>query len=200
MRLNRLTLLIAGLILIPAAAQAQDFGIMESAETIDRGNFKIRGNPMFVLGRDGGEADPGVAALAGYGFTPRFDLEGGVAIYDGVTFFGANAEYWLVKRAPLDVSVAGGLHRRTGDGTSAYNGIDVTVLASGRATPRLDIYGGLDLAFEGIDVPGGFKTAHLVPGLEYKVNDRIDVVAEAGLALNDSSRHYVSGGIAVYFR
>ena len=65
---------------------------------------------------------------------------------------------------------------------------------------KLDIYGGLDLAFEGIGVPGGFKTAHLVPGLEYKVNDKIDVLAEAGVALNDNSRHYVSGGIAIYFR
>jgi hypothetical protein len=39
-----------------------------------------------------------------------------------------------------------------------------------------------------------------VPGLEYKLNDTIDLVAEAGLALNDNSRHYVSGGIAIYFR
>jgi hypothetical protein len=36
-------------------------------------------------------------------------------------------------------------------------------------------------------------------GLGYKVNDKIDLVAEAGLALNDDSRHYVSGGIAIYF-
>ena len=132
MRLKRLALLIAGLILIPAAAHAQDFGIMESAETINHGNFKIRANPMLLLGRNGGDADPGLAVLAGYGFTPRFDLEGGVALYDGVTFFGANAEYWLVKRAPLDVSIAGGLHRRRGDARRLH-GIDLTVLASGRA-------------------------------------------------------------------
>jgi hypothetical protein len=199
-RLNRLALLIAGLILIPAAAHAQDFGIMESAETIDQGNFKIRANPMFVFGRNGGDAEPGLAVLAGYGLTRRFDLEGGVALYDGVTFFGANAEYWLVRRAPLDVSVAAGLHRRTGDATSPFNGIDLTFLASGRASPRLDLYGGVDLAFEGIGVPGGSKTAHLVPGLEYKANDKLDFVAEAGIALNDNSRHYVSGGIAIYFR
>src|SRR5687767_5806467 len=118
MRLNRLALLIASLILMPAAAHGQDFGIMESAETINKGNVKIRANPMFLFGRNGGDGDPGLAVLVGYGFTPAFDLEGGFAIYDGVTFFGANAEYWLIKRAPVDVSVAGGLHRRTGDGTS----------------------------------------------------------------------------------
>jgi len=186
--------------LAPAAARAQDFGIMESAETINKGNFKIRANPMFLFGRNGGDTDPGVAVAAGYGFTPRFDLEGQLAIYDGVTFFGANAEYWLVKHAPLDFSVAGGLHRRTGDATAAYNGIDLTFLASGHATRKLEIYGGLDLAFEGLGVPGGFTTAHLVPGLEYRVNNVIDLLAEAGLALNDSSRHYISGGIAIYFR
>ena len=96
--------------------------------------------------------------------------------------------------------MAAGLHRRRGDATTNYNGIDLTFLASGHATPRLDIYGGLDLAFEGIGVPGEFKTVHMVPGLEYKVNDMIDLLAEAGVALNDSSRHYISGGIAFYFR
>jgi len=199
-RLKPLALFIAGLMLIPAAARAQDFGIMESAETINKGNFKIRVNPMFLFGRHGGDTDPGVAVAAGYGFTPRFDLEGQLAVYDGVTFFGANAEYWLVKHAPLDFSVAGGLHRRTGDATTAYNGIDLTFLASGHATRKLELYGGLDLAFEGLGVPGGFTTAHLVPGLEYRVNNVIDLLAEAGLALNDSSRHYISGGIAIYFR
>lgn len=200
MRSKPLILLVAGLILIPAAARAQDFGIMESAETINQGNFKIRANPMFLFGRNGGDTDPGVAVLAGYGFTPRFDLEGGLAFYDGVTFFGANAEYWLVKHAPLDISVAGGLHRRTGDATEDYNGIDLTFLASGHATPKLEIYGGLDLAFERLGVPDDVTTAHLVPGLEYKVNDMIDLVAEGGVALNDDSRHYISGGIAIYFR
>jgi hypothetical protein len=199
-RSKLLTLLVAGLILIPAAARAQDFGIVESAETINKGNLKIRANPMFVFGRNGGDDDLGVAVLAGYGIASRFDLEGGVAFYDGVTFFGANAEFWLAKHTPLDISVAGGLHRRTGDTTEHYNGVDVTFLASGHATSRLEIYGGLDLAFERVGVPGDFMTAHLVPGLEYKVNDMLDLVAEAGLALNDDSRHYISGGIAIYFR
>ena len=63
---------------------------MESAETINQGNFKLRANPMFLFGK-GADSDVGVAAMLGYGFTPRFDLEGGVAIYDGVTFFGSGS-------------------------------------------------------------------------------------------------------------
>jgi len=195
-----LPLLFACLLIIPAAtASAQDFGIMESAETINQGNFKLRANPMFLFGK-GFDSDIGVAAMLGYGFTPRFDLEGGVAIYDGVTFFGANGEYWVVKHAPIDFSIAFGLHRRVGDGTADFNGIDLTFLPGGHVSPKLEVYAGLDLAFEGLGVPGDFRTVHLVPGLEYKVNDSIDLLAELGLGLNDSSRHYFSGGVAIYFR
>ena len=200
MKKQRLALLFACLLIIPAAtASAQDFGIMESAETINQGNFKLRANPMFLFGK-GFDSDIGVAAMLGYGFTPRFDLEGGVAIYDGVTFFGANGEYWVVKHAPIDFSIAFGLHRRVGDGTADFNGIDLTFLPGGHVSPKLEVYAGLDLAFEGLGVPGDFRTVHLVPGLEYKVNDSIDLLAELGLGLNDSSRHYFSGGVAIYFR
>ena len=200
MHIRRLVVLLVVLAVIPAAAGAQDFGIMESAETINPGNFKIRANPMLLFGRHGGDNDVGVAVLAGYGFTPRFDLEGGVALYDGLTFFGANGEYWLVKHAPLDVSIAFGLHRRVGDRTADYNGIDLTFLPGGHVSPNLELYGGIDFAFEGLGVPGNFNTVHFVPGLEYKVNDSIDLLAEAGLALKDTGRHYISGGIAIYFR
>jgi uncharacterized protein YneR len=198
---QRLALLFACLLIIPAATtSAQDFGIMESAETINKGNFKLRANPMLLFGRHGGDSDIGVAAVLGYGFTPRFDLEGGVAIYDGVTFFGANGEYWVLKHAPIDFSIAFGVHRRVGDLTADYNGIDLTFLPGGHVSPKLEVYFGLDMAFEGLGVPGDFQTVHLVPGLEYKVNDSIDLLAELGLGLNDSSRHYLSGGIAIYFR
>lgn len=201
MRKLRLVLLFACLLVIPAAtSSAQDFGIMESAETINQGNFKLRANPMLLFGRHGGDNDLGVAGILGYGFAPRFDVEGGVAIYDGVQFFGANAEFWVVKESPLDFSVAFGLHRRTGDLTVDFNGIDLTLLGGGHVSPHLELYAGLDFAFEGFGVPGDFTQALLVPGLEYKVNDTIDLLAEFGIALNDNTRHYVSGGIAVYFR
>jgi hypothetical protein len=199
-RTTRLALLFALLLAIPAAASAQDFGIMESAETINKGNFKLRANPMFVFGRHGGDTDIGVAAVLGYGFTSSFDMEGGVAIYDGVTFFGGNGEYWVLKHAPIDFSVAFGFHRRTGDQTADYNGIDLTFLPGGHVSRNLEVYAGVDFAFEGLGVPGDYTTAHLVPGLEYKVNDAIDLLTEFGLGLNDNSRHYWSAGVAIYFR
>lgn len=185
---------------LPTAAHAQDFGVLESAETINQGNFKLRLSPLLLFGRNGEDDEPGVAIQAGYGVTRNFDIEGGVAFYDGVTFLGANAEVWLIREDPLDFSISGGFHRRTGDRTPDLTGIDLTFLASGHASPRLEIYGGLDLAFEGIGDPIDYKTIHFVPGIEFRITDSLDLVAEVGLALNDDARHYIAGGLAFYIR
>jgi hypothetical protein len=99
----------------PTVAHAQDFGILESAETIDKGNVKLRVSPLLMFGKNIEADEPSVATLAGYGLTSNFDVEGGVAFVDGVTFWGAAAEVWLVKERPFDFSVAGGFHGRTGD-------------------------------------------------------------------------------------
>jgi hypothetical protein len=200
---TRLMMLLCGLtIATPAIAHAQDFGIVESAETIDKGNFKIRANPMVLFGKDQ-DKTVGVAVGAGYGFTKNFDMEGQLALYDGMTMFGVNGEVWAVKRDPFDFSVAFGVHARRGDKTVDATGLDLTFLPSKHVNEKLDVYGGLDFAFESISDNfggGSFKTIHLVPGLEYKLNPDLDFVAELGLGLNDEARHYVSAGLAYYFR
>ena len=200
MRFRLLIPLLALLLLVPVAARAQDFGVMESAETIDRGNFKLKINPILVFGRNGGDHEPGVAALIGYGFTDRFDLEGGVALYDGVTLFGGTAEAWVVKHPRIDLSVIGGLHAHRGDNTADITGVDLAVLASHHVTSRFEVYGALDVAFESVNNNGNFRTVHLVPGVEVRLSPDVDFLAEVGIALNDHARHYVSGGVAFYLR
>ena len=81
------------LLLAPAVARAQDFGVAESAETIDRGTFQFRRRtPKLPFGGDNLDNDIGINLMAGFGFTNSFDVEGGVAFYDGVTLFGLNAD------------------------------------------------------------------------------------------------------------
>ena len=63
---------------------------------------------MFLFGKDL-DATTGIALAGGYGFTPRFDAEGNLAFYDGVTIFGGNGEDRLAKGRGLDFSAAGGL-------------------------------------------------------------------------------------------
>lgn len=203
MRFRIITLLISAAVLIPSVTQAQDFGVVESAETIDRGTFKLRVNPMFILGDDGRDGETGVAAHVGYGFTDRFDVEVGAALYDNIRLLGVDGEYWLVRDANLNMSVIGGVHIASGDRTADTRSFDLTLLASTEVNDRLEFYGGLDMAFSSITEPNvdfSYETYHLVPGLEYRLARDLDLLGEIGLGLNDDSWHYISVGLAVYFR
>lgn len=202
MTLKKLIVLLA-FILVPTMSHAQDFGVMESAETINRGNFKLSGFPMFALGKDGAEDDFGMAFRAGYGFTDKFDAEAKVGLFENLKFFGGDAEFWLVKNAPLDLSVAAGFHVGTSDVVPNRKGFDLTLLGSGPIARKLELYGGLDLAFESLDddVPdSGFTTVHLVPGIEYAILPNLDFLAEFGIGLNNDSWNYFSAGITFYIR
>jgi hypothetical protein len=202
-RLSRLVAFVFALTLVvPAGSSAQDFGVMESAETINPGNFKVMGYPMFVFGQDGAEDDFGVVLRGGYGFTDNFDAEFKLGIFENITFIGGDAEFWLVKNAPLDVSVSGGFHAGTGDDVLDTTGIDLTFLASAPIAERLELYGALDVAFSFVDddFAEDFTTVHLVPGVEYAISRDLDLVAEFGIGLNDDSWHYFSAGIAYYVR
>jgi hypothetical protein len=186
---------------LPMSAAAQDFGVLNSAETINRGNVKLLLNPMVLL-EDDREDDLGLGMSLGYGLTDRFDIEGRVALFDGVTFVGGDAEYWVVKNAPLDVSVAGGFHVSRSDGFDT-RGVDLTFLGSGHVQPRLELFTALDIALNAVDddpLDRDFTTVHLVPGIEAAITPDLDFVAEVGLGVSDDSAHYFSAGLAFYFR
>jgi hypothetical protein len=185
----------------PSFSSAQELGVLESAETINQGNFKLMAAPLFVFGD---RADETLIVLgAGYGVTPDFDIEGRVAFGDA-TIFGGNAECWLMKHDPVDLSLNGGLHYQDNDGPFNLFGIDVGLLASGHVADRLEVYGALDIAFKRFteDPPFDrtFTQVHLVPGIEYAISDQLDFVAEIGLGVTDSSTHYFGGGLAYYLR
>ena len=198
--LRSLVATVALAMLLPVSAAAQDFGVMNSAETINKGNFKLMANPLVVFGKDDADDEVGVALVGGYGFTDRVDAEAKVSFFDGLTFIGGDVEVWLVKHEPLDVSVIGGFHVGRADGFNT-KGFDITFLGSGHVTPKLELYGGLDISRVSIDdFDDSYTTVHLVPGIEYALSQDIDLVAEFGLGLNDDSNHYISGGIAFYIR
>jgi hypothetical protein len=204
MMVRALTAALALGLLGAASAGAQDFGVMESAETIQRGNFKLAGYPVLVLGE--GEADNtvGVVVRGGYGFTDRLDAEIGAAFYDGVTYLGANAEYWLLRAAPgssaLNLSLKGGVHLAQRDGDDA-TGLDVAALTSFRLTPRAELLAALDYTHTLLDQPlDDDGSLYLVPGLEYGISRNLDFLAEVGLGLDDDAPNYLSAGLAFYLR
>ena len=185
-------------------AHAQNF-LMNSAETINEGNFKISAFPTILLGEDGGESEWGIATRLGYGLTSSFDVEAKIAFFDGLKVYGADAEYWLVK-GTTDVSVSAGLRKsdfdfegEDGGGTTAF---DLAAIASRNVGDSLEVYVGGSLSFESIDDvdDSSFKRFYVVPGVEYRVAKDLDALAEIGIGLNDDSPNYVSFGLSYYVR
>lgn len=192
------------LLALPTLAQAQDFGVMGTAETINRGNFKLLANPIVVFQDGAADNELGVSLLAGYGFTDRVDAEARVAFYDNVSFLGGDVEDRLLKNGGLDLSAAGGFHVGWGDRVANTKAFDFTFVGSGHVAPKLELFGALDVARNWLDIDDRFDndytTVHLVPGIEYALSSNLDLVAEIGIGLNNDSSNYVSGGIAFYIR
>jgi len=193
---------------LPAAAQY--IGVMQSAETMDKGTFKLMVAPILAFGKDGGDDEFGIVARGGYGFTDRFDAEAKLGFFENGTFVGADGELWILKGkekyAGLDFSLTGGIHWMLGkDESPDIMGFELTPLLSGHVNETIELCGALDASFESIsDAPPGaddtFTRLHLVPGIEYRLSDTVDLVAEVGVGLNDDSFHYVGVGIALYLR
>ena len=184
----------------PEPALAQNF-LMNSAETINRGNFKIALFPAVLLGEDDADDQWGVGSRFGYGFTSSFDVEGKVAFFDGFQLYGLDAELWLVK-GDVDFSIQAGGHWASVDDGFDSKAFDVAGLVSGHVADKLELYGGLSASFESLDdvSDSSFTRLYAVPGLEYRVSEQVDLVAEVGIGLNDDSPNYVAFGLALYFQ
>lgn len=177
-------------------ASPQD-AVMNSAETINPGNFKLAGYAVRDLDAD----ETGIVGRAGFGLAEGVDVEGRVAFYDGLTYFGGDLELWLIRdQSSLDLSVGGGMHRSDFDGGPDVFGIDAFSIVSGHLSRSVELYGCLDLDFERPDVRGNYTLAHGVAGLEIRVSDQLDIHFEGGAGLNDRSSDYVAVGLAIYLR
>ena len=195
---------------LPAAAQY--IGVLQSAETMDRGTFKLMVAPVMVFGKEGADDEFGVGIRGGYAFTEHFDAEAKLGFFENGTVLGLDGEYWIYRGAQdrphtgFDFSLTGGFHYMIGsDNRLDTVGFEITPQLSGHVTPNLELCGALDVSFESIrDAPpmvdDSFTRLHLVPGIEYSLSETVDLLAEFGIGLNDDSFHYVGAGIAFYLR
>lgn len=201
MRKEVVSVLAVTLFLAAAAAEvsAQDV-LMNSAEIIKQGNIKLGIFPTVLFGKNGSDSVWGMAGRVGYGLMPRFDIEAKGAAFKDLKYYGADVEYWLVKGRNINGSVALGGHLTDSKGGADSSGIDTAFLVSTKPAKNLEIYGGLRLAFDLVkNSDQSFTLAHVVPGIEYRISDDLDFLAEVGIALNDDSRSYASVGFALYF-
>jgi hypothetical protein len=191
-------------------AGAQTIGVLQSAETMNRGTYKLLVAPIMVLGKNGADNELGIAARGGYAFTEYLDAEVKLGSFKNGTFVGADVEYWIYrgaeKNSGLDFSLTGGLHWMFGsDNRFDTMGFELTPQLSGHVTENLELCGALNASFESIkDAPQGaddsFTVLHLVPGIEYRLSDTFDLDAEFGIGTNDNSSNYVGAGITYYIR
>jgi len=210
MRITRSILVAALGLCFGLPATAQYIGVLQSAETMDRGTFKLMAAPIMVFGENGADDEFGVAARGGYGFTDRFDAEVKLGFFENSTFVGADGEWWILKGKEedtgLDFSLAGGFHYMSGsEGYYDIMGFEVTPLLSGHVSKVIELCGALDASFESIqDAPTGvddtFTRLHLVPGIEFRLSETVDLVGEVGIGLNDDSFTYAGLGLAFYLR
>lgn len=186
------------LLMLAASARGQD-ALMGSAETINPDNFKFSAYPLILLGEDGGDSETGLGLRAGYGFSRSFDVEAKLGLFSGITYYGVDAEWWLHRGDP-DFSFALGVHRTSFDGGFDLMGIDTTGLLSKKVGRKLELYGGLRIAWEFPDPGDSYRRINLIPGIEYRVSDDIDFLAEFGLKLNDEAANHFAIGLAYYIR
>lgn len=180
---------------VPLSAQQV---LMNSAETINKGNLKLAVFPTVLFGKNGGDSLWGVAGRFGYGLTPSLDIEAKAAFFKGLKYFGVDVEYWFLKGENFNISAALGGHMTDVNGGGDSKGIDTALLASTRPAKSLEVYGGLMLSFDSVKNADNYTLAHLVPGIEYRISEDLDFLAEVGIALNDNSRSYASVGLALY--
>ena len=192
-------ILVAVTFLAAAAQVSAQAVLMNSAETINKGNLKLALFPTVLFGKNGGDSVWGLAGRFGYGLTHSLDIEAKAAFFKGLKYFGADIEYWFLKSGDFNGSAALGAHMTDYDGGGDTTGIDTSLLFSHKPVEKLEVYGGLMLAFDKVkNTDIKYTQIHLVPGIEYRINDSLDFLAEVGIALNADSRSYASVGLALY--
>jgi len=83
----RPALVVTALLALAPAAHAQDFGVLESAETINQGNFKFGVFPLFVLPDEGDTAGLDLSVIASAPVASSIEAIGALdtAFNDGFT-------------------------------------------------------------------------------------------------------------------
>ncbi len=188
------------------AAQAQDFGVMQSAETIKPGNFKFAVYPMFVQSEGRGDDDTGFVARAGYGFGNGIDGEFKYSSFDNGSNIGLDLEFALATGTGADVSLSVGGHLGSADnGCCDSTNLDLTLTASGEIAEAFELVGSIDVTFVSLDdaprfADDSFTPVHLVAGFEYKLSQVVDLIGEFGIEINDEGADYGAIGIAIYLQ
>jgi hypothetical protein len=202
MKLRQCVLMMALVLLVPAAAHANDFGVLHTAIPVEKSVWRLQGGGVISLEDEGREA---LVLGAATGLAPKFDFEAKLSISGDDMAIGGGVGYLITQQnVPVDLNVGAGFHYVNHD-TADITAFDVNVIGSKAINPKFSLYGAFSISFGSQDIADSsdddsFTRAHLIPGMEYKLNDKVNVVVELGIALNDSATNYLGGSIQYYIR
>lgn len=210
MRISRIVLFAVFGLCFALPATAQYIGVLQSAETMIQGTYKLMIAPIMIMGKDGADNEIGVGIRGGYAFTEYFDAEAKLGFFDNGTFVGVDGEYWIFKgkeqNSKFDLSLTGGIHWMLGSNKNYDTmGFEITPQLSGHASENLELCLALDASFESFkdapkEVDNTYTRLHIVPGIEYRLSKTFDLEVEYGIDINDNSANYLGAGITYYLR
>lgn len=198
-----------GALAASAQASATEFGVMETATLVKPGHIKFEAYPLWAQPLPTQEERSGTAVGFGYGISEWVDAELQFATYDDATFVGGDLEHMYYEGDAFAASIGAGVHGGSTD-FGEQRGADLTHVLTysvNNGTP-LWLNLGLDLAYDKLDRTRGAVTrgldeewwsAHLVPGLQYRLNRAVDLIGEIGVGLNGDARRYAAAGLSIYF-
>lgn len=184
------------LVALSAPARAQNF-LTGSVDPIRPGNLRMIGAPTWMFGRDGRPDRAGSAFRVGYGLSDAFDVGAKAAFFDGVTLVGGDGHFHVLDGATT-LSFGVGGHQAVMSGGPDSTALDLAAELRTRLERRLDLYVGTSFSYEFVDgtVGADFTRVYLVPGFRCGLGDRVDLLVEGGVGINNNSPHYVTAGLA----
>jgi ABC-type amino acid transport substrate-binding protein len=224
---NRIALLLwltATLAATSASTLSAQDGVLSSARTIGHGRVALTAAGLLWTFRDDINATPrspegvddvaGFIAHATYGLADRADIRAKFTAGEDIFNFGGDFRLDAVRAGTFDLAFGAGAHyeRFHTDFSPVWfgmAGIDGTVVVSDRVQNHLTLYLATDVSAEFADVNlvrqrndavhlGHFTRVNLLPGAAYALGQRLHVVAEVAVKMNDKSYGYIAAGL-MYF-
>ncbi len=175
--------------------------VFNTGQTLKKGVIAIDVNPIFFeTGNDTYKF--GSYFAFGYGFEWGADIRLRYGWLDELNYFGADLEFNLHESSPY-LSLTAGAHMKENYRDGFNPGLDGTLNITFPLSRDFDIFGGLDLDLDFVEVKDDEREMHsllwLPVGFEYKLTS-MAFLLEADFALSDHAYNIFGGGLVFYFR
>ncbi len=167
--------------------------VFNTGLTLREGEISIGINPAYYNTASG---NLGLYLHGGYGINSKVDIAFKYGLFDGSDYIGGDLEYNLLKKSDIHFSVSGGLH--------GWKDISIGVDFTGNITfqvNKMEFYSGLDVDIDFIKTSADrvSNTKIWLPlGFNTNIMDKLELILEADIAINDYATSIFGGGLVFY--